>query len=294
MKTITILSALVSVVVAQTSSLIPTSGVSDMCKTYLIQLNDETALKACTSALTATTSAFGSSSGGGSAAVSSSLGSLCATNIDSACSADTVGPVIGKMQATCQRELDSNNEQVKKIYDSVYAMAPFRKALCAKDDSGRYCLTQVPKSNGLVAGGMAPTDVQKYISSTSGGVTTVNGTTFANQNVPFQFISKDSDAGVLCTTCTRNIFTAWSDWESQVPYAPGVSNAMLFKGQSDIYSAIKTKCPANFLSTSGVVAAGAAGQGIGSKMLNGAERTAAGAAATLIGGAFIAVVSMML
>jgi len=293
MKTVAILSALVSVVVAQTSSLIPTSGVSDTCKAYLIQMNDETALKSCTSALKAATSAFSSSSGGGSAAVSSSLNNLCAASLDTACSASTMSPVVGKMDAACQAERASNG-QVKKIYDSVYGMAAFRKALCAKDDSGRYCLTQVPKSNGLVAGGMSPSDVQKYIGSTTGGVSTVNETTIANQNVAFQFISKDADASALCTTCTRNIFTAWSDWESQVPYAPGVSNAMLFKGQSDIYSAIKSKCPANFLSSSGVVAAGAAGQGIGSKMINGAERTAAGAAAALIGGAFISVVSMML
>jgi len=293
MKTVAILSALVSVVVAQTSSLIPTSGISDTCKTYLIQLNDEPALKSCTTAMTAATSAFSSSSNAGTSAVSSTLSKLCATSLDSTCSSTVTGPVLMKLQAACPGETTSN-DAVRMIYDSLYIMVPFRKALCAKDDSGNYCSTQVPKSNGLVAGGASLANVQKYIGSTDGAVTRPNVTTFANQNVPFMFISPDSEASVLCTTCTRTLFTGYSDYESISPYGPGISKSMLLQGQTNIYNAIKSKCPANFLSSSGVQAAGAAGKGIASGMLNGAERTATGAAATLLGGAFIAVISMVL
>jgi hypothetical protein len=293
MKTVAILSALVSVVAAQTSSFIPTSGVSDTCKAYLAQLDGNTSLKSCTSALAGATSAFSSSSGGGSAAVSSSLSNLCGNTIDGACSTTTMGKVIAEIFAACQKEINSN-DQVKMLFDTVYVMGPFRKALCAKDDSGRSCATQIPKSNGLVAGGVAPSNAQKYIASTNGAVSTVNATTFTNQNVPFLFISQDSDASTLCTTCTRNIFTAYADWETQVPYAPGISQSKLLQSQNNIYSAIKSKCPSNFLSSSGVQAAGAAGKGIGSGLLNGAERTASGAASALIGGALLAVVAMAL
>jgi len=201
---------------------------------------------------------------------------------------------LSEFYTACQPEIDGGNAQVKNLYDSLYMLSPMQTALCSKDDQGRYCATQTPKSNGLLAGGVSVANVQKYIGSNNGGVITPNATTFANQNVPFCLISPDLDSNDLCTTCTRNVYNAYSDFESDASYGPGLSKSALLQGQTNLYNSIQSKCPAKFLTSGGVQAAGAAKDGLGNGLLNGAERTAAGAMAALVGGAFVTVISMAL
>jgi len=294
MKSVAVLSALVAVTLAQSSKLIPDSNVSDTCKAYMNQLDADTSLQSCTSALMTATSAFSSTSDAGTAAVSSALNNLCSSSVNSACSTASTRQHCSQFYTACQSEIDGGNAQVKNLYETLYILAPMRNALCSKDDQGRYCATQTPKSNGLLAGGVSAANVQKYIGSNTGGVTTANATTFANQNVPMLFISPDLDATSLCTTCTRNVYNAFSDFESDASYGPGLAKSTLLQGQTNLYNSIQSKCPAKFLTSGGVQAAGAAKDGLGNGLLNGAERTAAGAMAALIGGAFVTVISMAL
>jgi hypothetical protein len=217
----------------------------------------------------------------GASGVSSTLNNLCSSSVATACSETSVRTTLAQFNAACASDIASNAD-VKRLYDTIYAVVPFRTALCTKDESGRYCATQVPKtSDGKVAGGVTPDVAQKALTSTSNGVTVPNANAFASYNVPFLMISPDLEAKDLCTTCTKNILLGYMDYESTTSYAPGINNSALLVGQSAIYSAVKSKCDEGFLG-SGYSAAGAAGQGIlGGFGKSGAERTGAAVVATL-------------
>lgn len=75
-----------------------------------------------------------------------------------------------------------------------------------------------------------------------------NTTTYHDTNLPFLFLKPSLDATTLCTTCARNVLTAYINFESDIPYAAGLSNSQILSSQNDLYSAIQSKCPAGFLS----------------------------------------------
>lgn len=86
-----------------------------------------------------------------------------------------------------------------------------------------------------------------------------NMTTYHDTNLPFIFFTPNLDATKLCTACSRNVLTAYINFESNVPYGPGLSQSQLLDTQSALYSAIQDKCPAGFLSGAVQAAGGLSG-----------------------------------
>ena len=88
-----------------------------------------------------------------------------------------------------------------------------------------------------------------------------NMTTYHDNNLPFIFFKPSLDKTKLCTACSRNVLTAYMNFESNVPYGPGLSQSQLLDTQSALYSAIQDQCPTGFLSGA-VQAAGGLSSGI--------------------------------
>jgi hypothetical protein len=86
-----------------------------------------------------------------------------------------------------------------------------------------------------------------------------NMTTYHDTNLPFLFFTPDLDATNLCTSCARSVLAAYIDFESNVPYAPGLASSQLLDTQSALYKAIQDKCPAGFLSGAVQAAGGLSG-----------------------------------
>lgn len=86
-----------------------------------------------------------------------------------------------------------------------------------------------------------------------------NMTTYHDTNLPFIFFTPNLDATKLCTACSRNVLTAYINFESNVPYGPGLSQSQLLDTQSALYSAIQQKCPTGFLSGAVQAAGGLSG-----------------------------------
>lgn len=86
-----------------------------------------------------------------------------------------------------------------------------------------------------------------------------NEGTFSSKNLAFLLYQS---SGQLCTTCLRNVLSAYIAHEEAVPYAPGdLSQSPMLGGQNDLYNAATSQCGSNFLSGS-VQAAGGLGDGI--------------------------------
>jgi uncharacterized membrane-anchored protein YitT (DUF2179 family) len=86
-----------------------------------------------------------------------------------------------------------------------------------------------------------------------------NMTTYHDTNLPFLFFSPTQDATTLCTACSRNVLTAYINFESDVPYAPGLNQSQLLDTQSALYNAIQSKCPSGFLNGAVQAAGGLSG-----------------------------------
>ncbi|KAI9571947.1 hypothetical protein HD554DRAFT_2070528 [Boletus coccyginus] len=311
-RSFAVLSLLVSLVFAQSSNpLIPSDSISASCTSFLTALNANTALIACTTPFTTALQQFApGASGASSATIDSALGTLCQSDAFSACPQSTVTNQLGAFYAACEAELTSNpNQSVKTTYDVLYALVPIREAICSKNDSGDYCVTQL--SNSSNAGVVALADpgasqqhalLTDFLYTTTGSGAVVrrgvsdatalvpNTTTYKNTNLLFMFL--DPSTSIPCTTCTRNIITPYIDFESACPYGPGLSNSLLLAGQVSLYNNITTDCGSGFLSGA-VQAAG----GLSSGLLSGAAPLVVGqelsaAVSLILGVAAFAVASL--
>jgi hypothetical protein len=74
-----------------------------------------------------------------------------------------------------------------------------------------------------------------------------NVTTYRSTNLPFLFLQPSMTSDELCTPCTREIMVSYIKWETQVPYALGLSQSPTLGGQMDIYNAINSTCGANYI-----------------------------------------------
>jgi len=188
---------------------------------------------------------------------------------------------IADFYSACSAELTSNaHPDVIRTYDVLYTMTPLRIAICSKDDNGSYCVTQTkaPATSGLNAAislnggssGLTPAALQKYIAVPAVNPTTLtrradeaalspNVTTYRAANLPFLFRQASLPAETLCTACTRNVLTAYINFESNVPYAPGLNKSTLLSGQSALYLGVQTTCGKNFLSGAVQAAGGLSG-----------------------------------
>lgn len=244
------------------------------------------------SATSAFSAANTTASTANSTAITKALSSLCSAT---ACSQSTVRTALANFYSACQAELTTSvNSAVLRNYDVLYALIPMQEAACAKDDSGNYCVVSAVSSSAgqadVVESGSKPlSDVQKYLavgaSSAAKRDTTMqavypNTTTFASANLPFLFLTSDTPSSTLCTSCTRSVMTAYVNFESSVPYAPGLAQSSLLSGQSALYNHINSTCGSSFLSG----AVQAAGGLSGSEISSGAEKSVATAGLAVLAG----------
>ncbi|KAF8900427.1 hypothetical protein CPB84DRAFT_1836572 [Gymnopilus junonius] len=289
LKSLAIVSILTSAALAQSSTssassatstanpLIP-SGISQTCTSFLNSLDTDSSLSTCLSALNSATSGFtpGSSSTPSQATLTSALNDLCTDSVKSSCSETLIRPKITAFYTACPEELTTKRvEEVVRLYDVLYTILPIQTSVCAKDDSANWCVL-APSTNSrevddAVAGGSSDlakllallyTDNSALKRRADSAAIVPNMTTYHDSNLPFLFFNPSQDATTLCTTCMRNVLTAYINFESDVPYAPGLNQSELLDTQSALYQAVQSKCPSNFLSGA-VQAAGGLSSGGG-------------------------------
>ncbi|THH19178.1 hypothetical protein EW146_g1955 [Bondarzewia mesenterica] len=326
MKSIAIVSLLTTAALAQSSPsaaasasatsnpLIPTS-ISSGCTDFLTSLNSNSSLASCIQPLVSATADFGPSSnatGNASAsAISSALNNVCGSS--SSCDDSVIRGMLANFYSACPAELTSkSNSDVIRTYDVIYALTPLKEAVCSKDDSGRYCVTTlssiVSSSSVRVSTGSSSSsyiesirdNLYNPVSSSSVArraaedqvALVPNVTTYRESNILFLFLDKSLSSDKLCTTCTRNVLTAYMNFETSVPYAPGINNSLLLAGQSDLYSGIQSTCGASFLQGS----VQAAGGSISGGLLSAAPRSVDGKMATvtaMFGALLVGAVSLL-
>ncbi|KJA24960.1 hypothetical protein HYPSUDRAFT_65260 [Hypholoma sublateritium FD-334 SS-4] len=261
--------------VATANPLIPT-GLSTGCSTFLTGLNSDSNFTTCLNTLTSATSAFapGSNSTASSAAVSSALTGLCSSTVDTACPESNIRTQLTNFFTACSAELTTSNvTDVVKIYDVLYSFLPMRTAACAKADDGSWCVNAPTTTSREVSEDVAGDGSSLSVSSLlallytdnsalkrrdSVSAIVPNTTTYHDTYLPFIFFKPTLDATTLCTSCARQVLTAYIDFESNIPYAPGLSSSQILSSQSDLYNAVESKCGSTFL-TGAVQAAGGLG-----------------------------------
>ncbi|EMD34898.1 hypothetical protein CERSUDRAFT_157622 [Gelatoporia subvermispora B] len=278
MKSFAIVAALVSVALAQSASpsLIPT-GISSGCSSFLTTLNQDSSLSNCTTPIIQATSAFGAgadtTSTPSSSDVSSALSTLCGS---STCDSSTIRSTLADFYSACAAELTSSlNQDVLRTYDVLYSLAPLSEAICAKDDSGSYCVSSLGSSSTSPA--PSATELESvaqnlWVSASSGSsdssntrrdqtpmAVVPNVTTYEANNLVFLFLNANLTEAQLCTPCARNIITSYISFESSTPYGPGLGSSQLLGGQSTLYEAVQSICGASFLSGAVQAAGGLSG-----------------------------------
>ncbi|BGP43954.1 hypothetical protein JCM10450v2_008166 [Rhodotorula kratochvilovae] len=74
-----------------------------------------------------------------------------------------------------------------------------------------------------------------------------NADTWSSSSLPFLFLSPSMSSTVLCSQCTKSILSAYIAFESRMPYAVGLANSPLLKGQGALWTATGEKCGGGFL-----------------------------------------------
>lgn len=77
-------------------------------------------------------------------------------------------------------------------------------------------------------------------------VMTPNATTYRTTSLPYLFLQPDMSEKLLCATCTKSVMAAYIAWESQTPYALGLSSSPILGGQQTLWNAIQGTCGTNF------------------------------------------------
>jgi hypothetical protein len=162
--------------------------------------------------------------------------------------------------------LTKKNVDVVRMYDTIYTIIPMRTSICAKDDSGTFCVLASPSAGTKETS--SDIDLAKFLTTlytTPGALTrrapvdTPNMSTYHDNNIPFLFYKPDLEASNLCTSCVRQVLTAYMTFESNVVYGPGLPNSQILDKQPALYEAVKNKCPAGFLSGAVQAAGGLSG-----------------------------------
>ncbi|KAG5641362.1 hypothetical protein DXG03_005390 [Asterophora parasitica] len=272
-KSFAIVSLVTTAALAQSS--IP-SGISSGCSTFLTSLNTDNTLTTCLSSLTSATADYQPGSDASktpsTAKIGSALSNLCSATVTASCPESLIRGKISDFYSACTAELTSNpNADVINIYDVLYTISPLRAASCSKDDSGNYCLTQAK----LPTSGPTAAQIQQVLSSSN---VSPNTDTFSKYNIPFFFLQPNLPSAELCNVCTRNVLSAYMNFEAKVPYAPGLGKSVLLAHQPELYTGIQNTCGSTFLSGAGVQAAGGlAGGTLGGSKKSGAVQNGVGA-----------------
>ncbi|KAH9931619.1 uncharacterized protein BXZ73DRAFT_47150 [Epithele typhae] len=260
---------LASVALVRAASLFPT-GVSDSCSQFFTTLDNDSSLATCTSSLITATGAFAPSTNSSAAAptaddVKTALSSVCSSS--SSCSDTTIRTTLANFYTACTAELTSSlNADVLRTYDILYSLTPFKNSVCAKDDSGNYCISSIASTTGKSASALTSltSSVVQTVSSSKArradaqAVVAVipNPTTITSNNVLFMMFDPSMEKDKLCQSCARTALTNFISYESKTPYAPGLANSAFISGQAKLYQAVNSTCGASFLSGSVAAAAG--------------------------------------
>ncbi|EPT00443.1 hypothetical protein FOMPIDRAFT_1060407 [Fomitopsis schrenkii] len=304
MKSVAVLPILAASALAS-SALIP-SGISSGCSSFLDSFNQDTSLESCISPLLTATAQFGAgasnTSNPTSSTVSSALSSVCSA---STCSSQAVGTQLSKFYAACLVELTSNvNKDVLRTYDVLYSIVPLQQAVCTKNSNGDFCVLDIASSNSSSVSSATGESFQSIsenlysdASSSDGSQTPVsivpNTTTFAQNNLLFFFLSPSLSSSELCTSCTRDVMTAYLSFENLVPYAPGIASSTLMSGQTALYKGVLSTCGQSFMNgaaqAAGAISGGeTAGSGAPSSMVVGTKTVGA-----VVGAAVLALIAML-
>ncbi|KAG8704599.1 hypothetical protein FRC08_002140 [Ceratobasidium sp. 394] len=276
--------------------LIP-DGISEACSTFLTKINSDTAMSGCLTPLLNAMATFTSSGSGSGSAVTKALNNLCSSN---ACSSSMMRSKLTDFKDACSAELTGSNpnDMVIRDYDTMYALSPFKAAICSKNpDTQAYCVLNTNSSGNSKRSVALSSDVMyardhltnAYVSRKRGSSQSVlvpNVDTYRNSNLLYLFISPDMNTGELCTDCTEEMMTKYVAWASAVPHALGLANSPLLGGQAQLWAAIRDKCPANFLAE----ISNAAGN---PDAMNGASHVVAGSTVTVFAGALAALVALV-
>ncbi|KAL7008649.1 hypothetical protein EMMF5_001911 [Cystobasidiomycetes sp. EMM_F5] len=84
---------------------------------------------------------------------------------------------------------------------------------------------------------------------TSSNAVTPNATTFRSAGLPFLLINANMTSAQLCTSCTKSILAAYVSFETQFPYASGLSSSPMLKDQITLWNSVGGVCGSGFLST---------------------------------------------
>ncbi|KAG6820257.1 hypothetical protein H0H93_003265 [Arthromyces matolae] len=188
------------------------SDISSGCSSFLTDLNTNSSFTTCFSSLSSATSDFTPGSAAAtspsSAKVGSTLSTFCSSQVAASCPESLIRSKLTDFYTACTTELTSNiNDDVLSVYDIFYTILPFRTASCAQDDSGNYCATQAKISSGQTA-----SQIQQVLADSS---SSPNLDTFASNNIPFLFLEPSEASSDLCNVCTRNVLTAYLNFDSQ-------------------------------------------------------------------------------
>lgn len=150
------------------------------------------------------------------------------------------------------------NEDVLRTYDVLYSIVPLQEAICTKDSNGDYCVLDIASSNSSSVSSATGESFQSIAenlysdaSASDASQTSVsivpNTTTFAQNNLLFFLLSPNLSSSELCTSCTRDVLTAYLNFESNVPYAPGIASSTLMSGQTALYKGVLSTCGSSFM-----------------------------------------------
>ena len=268
--------------------MIPTD-ISQSCSDFLTALNSDDDLAACTAPLLSATSAYGPLSKNLTekptlADLDSTLDTLCSPSTAS-CPSTLIRTKLTEFYANCTDELTSNpNDDVILTYDVLYALTPLKQVVCSKDDNGTYCVTESTPPPTTQHGTSQKRDTADQTAFVP------NATTVASTNLFFLFLTGQEPASQLCTTCTKEVISAFIDAESNQPYAPGLGQSRLFPGQTMLYQGIENTCGQSFLSGAVQAAGGLGSNGIlGNKSKTSGARSSRelGFVATIVGAVVI-------
>ncbi|KAG9080222.1 hypothetical protein FRC06_006925, partial [Ceratobasidium sp. 370] len=138
--------------------LIP-DGISQACSTFLSKTNSDTTISGCLTPLLNAVSAFTSSGSGSASAVTKALNNLCSSN---ACSSSMLRSKLTDFKDACGAELTGSNPNdiVIRDYDTMYALSPFKAAICAKNPSNQaYCVLNTSTNGNSKRGAALSSDV---------------------------------------------------------------------------------------------------------------------------------------
>ena len=248
--------------------------------------------------------------------LSTTLASVCPTH--ATCSYIAVRNLLANFYVACPDELtgSNSNDRVKSVYDVLYLFTPLKSAICSKDSStNAYCVLSIGKAapsglNGTSLNStsllVAPaevsvlTDLRNYlpINIPSGNQTFVrraetsapNATTFKNTALPYLFMLPSSPSSRLCTPCGKAILSSYVTWESNTPYALGLSNSPILGAQLDLWNSVTSKCGPSFMNA---ITAGTAGAPLGALADGATTLKGSAGVATMVGAVILGLALLM-